>query len=53
MIGGEPMVIDARSWRGFGDFVILVAGSPEAARSMTPAARREIRRLLQPTRQAS
>ncbi len=48
-IGSESMPIDARSWRGFNDFVILVAGTPEAARSLTPAARRELRRLLQLT----
>lgn len=48
-IGGETMPIDAQSWRGFHDFVVLVANSPEAARSLTRPARREVRRLLQLT----
>ncbi len=45
-INGEPMPIDAQFWRGFRDFAILVASTPEAARTMSPAARREVRRFL-------
>lgn len=45
-VGAESVSVSARSWVGFGRFVRLVAGTPEAAARLTPAAQREVNRLL-------
>lgn len=43
---GESLSLSGRSWFGFRDFVILVAGTPAAASRLTPPARAEVVRLL-------
>ena len=51
--GAIRLVVDERSvsvgrqtWIGFPEFVVLVATTPAAAARLTPAGRREVRRLL-------
>jgi hypothetical protein len=46
-IGEESVSVSGRSWVGFKEFIVLVASTPRAAAQLTPAARREVRRLLQ------
>lgn len=43
---GESLSLSGRSWFGFRDFVILVAGTPAAASRLTQPARAEVIRLL-------
>jgi hypothetical protein len=45
-VGEESVSVSARSWVGFGRFLHLVAGTPDAAARLTPAAQREVNRLL-------
>lgn len=45
-IGPESVAVDARSWIGVREFVVLVAGTPRALDRLTPAALREWMRLL-------
>lgn len=45
-VGDESVSVSARSWVGFGRFLLLVAGTPDAAARLTPAAQREVNRLL-------
>jgi hypothetical protein len=45
-VGDESVSLSAKSWVGFGRFLDLVVGTPDAAARLTPAARREVRRLL-------
>lgn len=45
-VAGESVAITARSWAGVRDFVILVAGTPQAAERLTPAALQHWLRLL-------
>ena len=40
------MWLSVRSWVGFGRFLHLVAATPEATARLTPAAQREVKRLL-------
>lgn len=40
------MSVSARSWVGFGEFVLLLAETPGAVDRLTPTARREVMRLL-------
>ena len=46
-IGTESVSVNARSWVGFREFVLLVASTPDAVDRMTPAAVQEVIRLLQ------
>lgn len=46
VIGDESVSINAGSWVGFREFVVLVASTPSAVARLTPAARREVIRLL-------
>jgi hypothetical protein len=46
-LDGASLSLSGRSWRGFRDFVILVAGTPAAASRLTQPAREEVLRLLQ------
>ncbi|MEP6648987.1 MAG: hypothetical protein ABJA74_03625 [Lapillicoccus sp.] len=46
-VGAESVSVSSRSWVGFGDFVWLVCVTPAAAVRLTPAARREVVRLLE------
>lgn len=46
-VGTESVSVNARSWVGFPDFVLLVASTPDAVDRMTPAAVQEVIRLLQ------
>jgi hypothetical protein len=45
-VGEESVSLNARSWVGFGRFLHLVTATPEAAARLTPAAQREVNRLL-------
>jgi hypothetical protein len=45
-VGEESVALSARSWVGFGRFVSLVVNTPDAAARLTPAAQREVNRLL-------
>jgi membrane protein implicated in regulation of membrane protease activity len=46
-LDGASLSLSGRSWLGFRDFVILVAGTPAAASRLTQPARAEVVRLLQ------
>lgn len=46
-LGATSLTVDARSWTGFGEVVLLLASTPAPGRRLTPAARREVARLLQ------
>lgn len=46
-IGEESVSVSGRSWVGFGEFIVLVASTPQAADRLTPPPRTEMRRLLQ------
>lgn len=46
-LAGESLSLSGRSWFGFRDFVILVAGTPAAAGRLTQPARVEVVRLLE------
>jgi hypothetical protein len=46
-IGEESVSVSGRSWVGFEEFIILLGSTPHAAARLTPAARREVSRLLQ------
>lgn len=45
-LNGESLSLSGRSWSGFRDFVILVAGTPVAAGRLTPPAQAEVARLM-------
>ncbi len=45
-IGEESVSVSGRSWVGFGEFVLLVASTPQAAVRLTQPARDELSRLL-------
>lgn len=45
-VGGESVEVTSRSWVGFRDFVVLLGTTPQAAARLSPAARREVFRLL-------
>ena len=45
-VGGESVSVGARSWVGFTDFVVLVAGTPHALDRLTPAAVQKWMRML-------
>jgi hypothetical protein len=38
--------LNARSWVGFRELVVLLDSTPDAAARLTPAARQEVARLL-------
>ena len=45
-LGDHSVSVSARSWIGFRELVVLLASTPEATARLTPAARREVARLL-------
>lgn len=45
-IAEQSLTINHRSWLGFGDFVLLVAATPQAAGRLTPAARSAVLQML-------
>jgi hypothetical protein len=47
LIGAESVSVSAQSWVGFGELIVLVGSTPDATARLTPAARREVLRLLQ------
>jgi hypothetical protein len=46
-IGEESVSVSGQSWVGFEEFISLLGSTPPAAARLTPAARREVTRLLQ------
>jgi hypothetical protein len=47
-VGGEPVSINNDSWVGFGEFIVMVVGTPAARSRLTPAAKLELVRLPLP-----